>query len=68
MSKATFSVPNINCNHCVHTIESELGEMEGVKSVSANSETKTVEVEYGDPANDDEIMVMLAEINYPVIE
>ncbi len=31
MNKITFVVPNINCNHCVHTIETELSEMDGVK-------------------------------------
>ncbi len=65
MNKVTFTVPNINCNHCVHTIETELSEMEGVMSVAASSETNKVDVEYGDPANEEALLGLLAEINYP---
>lgn len=68
MKTATFNIPNINCNHCVHTIETELSEIEGVTNVAANSVTKEVEVQFKDPANEDAIMLLLAEINYPVID
>ncbi len=36
MEKVTFKVPAINCMHCVHTIQTELMEMDGVQSVSAD--------------------------------
>ena len=36
----TFNIPNISCNHCVHTINMELSELEGVVSVSADLDTK----------------------------
>ena len=44
MASKTFLVPNISCNHCVMTIERELGELEGVASVDADIETKNVTV------------------------
>jgi copper chaperone len=66
MATKTFSVPNISCGHCVMTIERELGELEGVSSVSADAEAKTVTVAWGAPANEDGIKALLAEINYPV--
>jgi copper ion binding protein len=66
MDKVTFNVPGINCNHCVHTIMTEVGEMEGVKNVSADAEQKKVTVEYTDPATPEKIKTLLAEINYPV--
>ena len=65
MNKITFVVPNINCNHCTHTIETELSEMDGVTSVAASSETNQVVVEFGDPANEEALLVLLDEINYP---
>lgn len=65
MNKITFIVPNINCNHCVNTIESELSEMDGVTSVVASSETNQVNVEFGDPADEQALLGLLAEINYP---
>ena len=68
MNNVTLSVPNINCNHCVHTIETELSELEGVVKVEANSVTKRVDIDFGDPANVEKIKTLLAEINYPVID
>jgi copper chaperone CopZ len=68
MSKVSLSVPNINCNHCVQTIETELSELDGVVSVEANSVTKEVNIDYVDPANEEGIKILLAEINYPVID
>jgi len=65
MNKNVFEVPKISCNHCVNTIEMELSDLEGVISVKADSETKKVEVEYGDPATDTTILDLLEEINYP---
>jgi copper ion binding protein len=66
MTTVTYSVPNISCGHCVHTIQSELGELKGVTSVQADKDTKKVVVVYEAPATADEIENLLAEINYPV--
>ncbi len=66
MNTVKYSVPSINCNHCVHTIKSELSEMDGVKSVQADAATKEVVVEYESPATPAAIEDLLAEINYPV--
>jgi copper chaperone CopZ len=66
MTTITYTVPNISCGHCVHTIQMEVGEMEGVSTVTASNETKQVEVTFGPPASEDAIVALLAEINYPV--
>ena len=66
MEKQTFTVPTISCNHCVHTIQNELSELEGVKTVSADAATKEVVVDYDSPATSEAIESLLAEINYPV--
>ena len=64
MANETFNVPNISCDHCVMTIKRELGELEGVTSVTAEAETKTVTVEWDSPATWDGIKSLLTEINY----
>ena len=68
MQSKTVNVPDVNCGHCVHTIQNEVGELEGVTKVEASNETKTVTVEWQDPATWEEIKALLAEINYPVAE
>ncbi|MEW5830071.1 MAG: cation transporter [Chloroflexota bacterium] len=66
MTSVTYSVPNISCMHCVHTIQSEVSELEGIKSVIAHNDTKLVEITFDAPASEDAIKALMAEINYPV--
>ena len=65
MEKKTFSIANISCGHCVMSIKNELGELEGVKSVDGNPETKSIDVEWDAPITEDKILETLKEINYP---
>jgi len=65
VNRKTFKVPNISCGHCTHTIEMELGELEGVTGVTAVEDSKQVTVEWQAPANWDKIQALLQEINYP---
>jgi copper chaperone len=66
MTTVTYSVPAISCGHCTHTIETELGDMQGIQSVKAAIDTKKVEITFDAPANEDSIKALLSEINYPV--
>jgi copper chaperone len=66
MTTVTYSVPNISCAHCVHTIQTEVSDLAGIKSVKADAETKKVEVDFEAPANEESIKTLLKEINYPV--
>ena len=65
MAQEKLNVPNISCGHCVSAIESELTEMDGVRSVKADAETKTVVVQWDTPATIEQIRATLTEINYP---
>jgi copper chaperone len=65
MSSITYNVPNISCGHCVHTIETELSELEGVVRVRAEQMDKRVTVDYEPPATPDSIRALLTEIAYP---
>jgi copper chaperone CopZ len=65
MEKKTVKIPNINCIHCVHTIESELTALPGVVSVHADLNSKEVEIEWDKEQNWSNIVTVLKEINYP---
>lgn len=65
MTSKTFTVPNISCGHCTHTIEMEVGELAGVTSIKADQESKQVTVAWDAPATWDKIQAVLQEINYP---
>ena len=66
MSTVTYSVPKISCMHCVHTIQTEVADLEGVRSVKADASTKKVEIVFDNPATEEKIKALMAEINYPV--
>jgi len=66
--QTTYTIPNISCNHCTHTIAMELSEIEGVQQVNANLNTKMVTVTYQEPASDQVLRKTLIEINYPPAE
>lgn len=63
-----LNIPNISCNHCVHTINMELSELEGVISVSADLDTLTAQVEFTAPATLQSITDLLNEIGYPPVQ
>jgi copper chaperone len=66
MTTVTYSIPNISCDHCVHTITMELMDISGVQSVMADVETKQATITFGSPATEHQIKDLLTEINYPV--
>jgi copper ion binding protein len=66
MTTVSYTVPNISCAHCIHTIQTEVAELKGVQSVKADVSTKKVEIAFDAPASETEIKALLAEIQYPV--
>jgi len=68
MKTVTYTVPNISCKHCTHTIAMELSELEGVSEVDADIQTQLVKVTFQEPATEQEIIDTLAEINYPIAQ
>jgi len=65
MTTVIYTVPAISCGHCTHTIETEVGELQGVQSVKADIDTKKVVITFDAPASEEKIKSLLAEINYP---
>ena len=65
MTTVTYSIPNISCGHCVHTIQTELADLSGVQIVKASEDTKKVEIVFDAPASEQKIKDLLASINYP---
>ena len=67
MKTVTYDIPNINCGHCVHTIQVEVADLEGVVSVESSSETKKATITFAPPVDEDSIVALLKEINYPPV-
>jgi copper chaperone CopZ len=67
MTTVTYSIPNISCNHCVHTIQTEVSELAGVSLVKADVNTRTATIVFDAPADEKKIQSLLADINYPAV-
>lgn len=65
MESKTFVAPEISCGHCVKTIQREIGELDGVRSVEGDERTKQVTVQWEVPASWQLIRATLTEIGYP---
>ncbi|MDM8521239.1 cation transporter [Anaerolineales bacterium HSG6] len=65
MTSKTFTVPSISCGHCTHTIKMEVGDLDGVKTVTADEKTKEVTVEWEAPQTWEGIEALLKEIDFP---
>lgn len=65
MTTVTYNVPAMHCGHCTHTVEMEVGELQGIQTVKADLETKKVQITFDSPASEEKIKALLAEINYP---
>lgn len=68
MKQIKYEVPGISCGHCVNSIQTEVSKAPGVHGVWADQETKSVEIEFDDPATEESIKSLLQSINYPVKE
>lgn len=65
MQTITLSIPNINCNHCVMTVQRESGFVEDAEFVSSDVDNKTATFQV---AGDDavaQLKATLAEAGYP---
>ncbi len=68
MTNVKYEIPNISCGHCVASIQNAVISLPGVTGVWADQETRTVEIEFGPPAEEEAIKAMLESVNYPVKE
>lgn len=65
--EVVLSVPEVSCEHCVHTIDKALSPLPGVESVQTDLASKTVRLRY-DPAQTPlaTIEAVLDDEGYPV--
>ena len=68
MEKTTLLIPNISCDHCVMTIQGELGDIEGISRVEGDPNTKEITVQWDLPTTLEKIKSTLKEINYPAAD
>ena len=63
-----FTVPEISCGHCKETIESTVGNIESVESVTVDIDQKLVDVKSTNDLDLSLVSEMLDEQGYTVVE
>ena len=67
MEEVTLNVPDISCGHCVATVQETIGQLAGVASVSANEQTKQVQLSFdANRITLAQIETTLDDVGYPV--
>ncbi|SKB03659.1 copper chaperone CopZ [Sporosarcina newyorkensis] len=64
--KEVLKVEGMSCGHCVNSIESSVGELNGVSSVKVDLANKEVTVEYDNEANLNQIKDTIEDQGYEV--
>jgi copper ion binding protein len=69
IEQVTLTAPDISCGHCVASVKSAVGALDGVQSVDASEATKKVEISF-DPSkvNLTQISEALSEVGYPAAQ
>jgi copper chaperone len=65
MSERTYTVTGMTCDHCVRSVEEEVGEVAGVSVVSAELASGRLTVS-GDGFSDEAVSAAVAEAGYAV--
>jgi copper chaperone CopZ len=66
MTSRTYSVPTISCEHCKHSIETEVNKLTNVSFAEVDIPTRTVRIE-GD-ASDAAVRAAIDEAGYEVAD
>lgn len=67
MQSVTLTAPKMSCGHCKMSIENAAGALEGVSSITADPDTKKVEVAYDEnTVSLDAIKQAITAAGYPV--
>jgi copper chaperone len=64
MTEATYSVNGMTCDHCVRAVQSEVGKVPGVASVSVDLGSGSVTVVSEEPVDAADVKAAIEEAGY----
>ena len=66
MATETINVPEVHCDHCVHSIEGAVGPLAGVQAATVDLDARTVTVTHDDSVSRDDLVAVIEEQGYEV--
>ena len=67
MMKKKISIEGMSCQHCVNHVKVALEDLEGVKSVEVDLESKSALVEFKSDLLDEDFKTAIEEVGYEVV-
>ena len=58
MTTVTYTVPAIHCGHCTHTIEMEVGELQGRSVCEGRAGYQEGQITFDEPASEEKIKAL----------
>lgn len=68
MATRIYSVPDVNCQHCVSAISGELTQIDGVQDVQVDLQAKTVTVTASDSVAEEQIRAGIDEAGFDIAD
>ncbi|MEH0843367.1 copper ion binding protein [Micromonospora sp. CPCC 205711] len=68
MVTTTYQVQGMTCGHCVNSVSTEVGAIEGVKDVQVDLATGRVTVSSESPLDTDSVRAAVDEAGYDLVE
>jgi copper chaperone len=66
MVERVYSVPGVNCEHCVNAINKELSQIEGIQKIDVDLQTKKVKVQASESVPDERIRAGIDEAGFDI--
>jgi copper chaperone len=66
MATSTYTVTGMTCGHCVSSVKTEIGKIDGVTSVAVDLASGAVRVDSATPVADADIVAAVDEAGYEV--
>lgn len=64
MSRSTYTVVGMTCDHCVKSVTEEVGELDGVSQVDVDLATGALTVTSSEPLSEEQIRAAVDEAGY----
>lgn len=65
-TSTTITVTGMTCGHCVGAVESELGQIDGVRAVLADLDSGAISITSDGPLDPDVVVAAVGEAGYEV--
>ncbi|WP_027327288.1 heavy-metal-associated domain-containing protein [Helicobacter pametensis] len=66
MQTLILKIPQMHCNHCIKKIKTFVSEVKGVEEINCNLDSKSVEISFSSPANEESIREAIEDCGFEV--